>query len=403
MQSRPVLTSLQRRLVATVIALAVLLAAIGFAGSYAAVRTLAAAKGFGTFALVFPIGLDAGIVVLLALDLLLAWVRMPFPLLRQTAWVLTASTIAFNAAAAWPDPIGVGMHAVIPVLFVIVVEAGRHAVGRIAAITADRDMDTVRISRWLLSPLPTFRLWRRMKLWELRSYEQVIQLEQDRLIYRARLQAEHGRLWRWRAPVQDRLQLRLARYGRPLPALGAQPDVVERAQPDAVDTAFDQAAAEAVALAPPTAALALPAAQPTAPAAAPVQPTAQPAAPAPANAVPLGVRLLDVVCRPQPALGSTGLHLDLVPMASLHPDVIAQPHPQPQTEQNLQMRLRPQPAARPDDQAVIAAAAELARTGPLTLRRLQGELGIGQRRAQRILPAAEERSRTTAAASASTG
>lgn len=386
MQSRPVLTSLQRRLVGTVIALAVLLAAIGFAGSYAAVRTLAAAKGFGTFALVFPIGLDAGIVVLLALDLLLAWVRMPFPLLRQTAWVLTAATIAFNAAAAWPDPIGVGMHAVIPVLFVIVVEAGRHAVGRIAAITADRDMDTVRISRWLLSPLPTFRLWRRMKLWELRSYEQVIQLEQDRLIYRARLQAEHGRLWRWRAPVHDRLQLRLARYGRPLPALGTQPGAAEQPQPDAV---------EAVALAPPTAALALPAAQPTAPAAAPVQPTAQPAAPAPTNAVPLGVRLLDVVCRPQPALGSTGLHLDLVPMASLHPDVIAQPQP----EQNLQMRLRPQPAARPDDQAVIAAAAELARTGPLTLRRLQGELGIGQRRAQRILPAAEERSRTTASAS----
>lgn len=396
MQSRPALTRLQRRLVGTVITLAVLLAAIGFAGSYAAVRALAKAKGFGTFALVFPVGLDAGIVVLLALDLLLAWIRMPFPLLRQTAWILTAATIAFNAASAWPDPVGTGMHAVIPVLFVIVVEAGRHAVGRIAAITADRDMETIRLSRWLLAPVPTFRLWRRMKLWELRSYERVIKLEQDRLIYRARLQAQYGRRWRWRAPVELRLQLRLARYGRLLPALDTQPDAADHVQPDAAEGAFDRAAAEAVALAPPAPALALSAAQLTASAsaAAPVQSTAQPAAPAPTNAVPAGVQLLPVVCRPQPALGSTGLYLDLVPMPRLHPEVTANAQPQPP-------RLRTQSAARPDDQAVIEAAAKLARTGPLTLRRLQAELGIGQRRAQRILPAAEERSR--AAASASTG
>jgi hypothetical protein len=60
---------------------------------------------------VFSIGIDAGICVLLALDLLLTWIRIPFPLLRQTAWLLTAATIAFNGAAAWPDPLGVGMHA----------------------------------------------------------------------------------------------------------------------------------------------------------------------------------------------------------------------------------------------------------------------------------------------------
>ena len=102
-------------------------------------------KGFGAFANVFPIGIDAGICVLLALDLLLTWIRIPFPLLRQTAWLLTAATIAFNGAAAWPDPLGVGMHAVIPVLFVVSVEAARHAIGRIADITADKHMEGVRI------------------------------------------------------------------------------------------------------------------------------------------------------------------------------------------------------------------------------------------------------------------
>ncbi|MFB7518173.1 DUF2637 domain-containing protein [Streptomyces sp. NPDC056144] len=233
------LTRTHRILIGLVIAGALIIAGIGFAGSYAAVRELAVNKGFGTFSYFFPIGIDAGICVLLALDLLLTWLRIPFPLLRQTAWVLTAATIAFNGAAAWPDPLGVGMHAVIPVLFVVSVEAARHAVGRIADITADKHMEGVRLTRWLLSPVPTFRLWRRMKLWELRSYEQVIKLEQERMIYQARLQARYGRGWRRKAPVEALMPLRLARYGVPLAetaaeglaAAGIEPAVLPAEQP----------------------------------------------------------------------------------------------------------------------------------------------------------------------------
>ncbi|MFD5041980.1 DUF2637 domain-containing protein [Streptomyces sp. NPDC058377] len=393
MSARPILTTLQRRLVGVVVALTIGLAGIGFAGSYAAVRRLAEEKGLGQFALVFPLGLDAGIVVLLALDLLLAWMRIPFPLLRQTAWLLTAATIAFNASSAWPDPVGTGMHAVTPVLFVISVEAGRHAVGRIADITADRDMDTIRLARWLLAPIPTFRLWRRMKLWELRSYEQVIQLEQDRLVYRAQLQADYGRRWRWRAPVEMRLQLRLARYGRPLPSAAApQPDAPAPAlvRLDA-ETSFDAAADEAVALAPPAAAaLALEAApaQPDAPApVAEVQPhpDAQPTAPpAPPNTVPAGAQLLPVICRP-PALGRTAALREVT--ADAHSPV--QPHPQPQ------LRTAPAAAPAPDDEPLITQAVDLARTRTLSVRFLQRTLHVGQTRAQRILAAAEDRIRAS--------
>ncbi|WP_063817493.1 DUF2637 domain-containing protein [Streptomyces scabiei] len=208
----------QRGLIAVVVAGAVVIAGIGFAGSYSAVRDLAIRKGFGSFASVFPIGVDAGIAVLLSLDLLLTWLRIPFPMLRQAAWLLTAATIGFNAAAAWPDPIGVGMHSVIPILFVVTVEAARHAVGRLAAITADRHMEGVRLWRWLLAPLPTFRLWRRMMLWEIRRYDDVIQAEQQRLVYQARLRGRYGRGWRWKAPVEELLPLRIARYGVPLEA-----------------------------------------------------------------------------------------------------------------------------------------------------------------------------------------
>ncbi|MDH6113152.1 hypothetical protein P3T36_006515 [Kitasatospora sp. MAP12-15] len=214
--ARPSLTRTHRALLGLVAAGACLISGIGFAGSYSAVRELALHKGFGTFSYAFPIGVDAGIVVLLALDLVLTWLRIPFPLLRQTAWLLTVATISFNAAASWGDPLGMGMHAVIPVLFVVVVEASRHAVGRIAAITADRHMDSVRLMRWLLSPVPTFRLWRRMKLWELRSYDEVVRLEQNRLVYRAQLRFRYGRGWRRSAPIQALLPLKLAKYGVPL-------------------------------------------------------------------------------------------------------------------------------------------------------------------------------------------
>ncbi|MGW1068906.1 DUF2637 domain-containing protein [Streptomyces aureus] len=213
---RPAIGRPHKLLIGVVVAGALIIAGIGFAGSYAAVRELALKKGFGNFSYVFPIGIDAGIGVLLALDLLLTWIRIPFPMLRQTAWLLTMATIAFNGAAAWPDPLGVGMHAVIPVLFVVAVEAARHAIGRIADITADKHMEGVRLTRWLLSPVPTFLLWRRMKLWELRSYEHVIKLEQERLVYQARLHSRFGHAWRRKAPVESLMPLRLARYGVPL-------------------------------------------------------------------------------------------------------------------------------------------------------------------------------------------
>jgi hypothetical protein len=270
-----------RILAGVVVAGAVVIAAIGFAGSYAAVRELALAKGFGWFANVFPIGIDAGIVVLLALDLLLTWLRIPFPLLRQTAWLLTAATIAFNGAAAWPDPLGVGMHAIIPILFVVSVEAARHAVGRVADITADRHMESVRIARWLLAPFPTFRLWRRMKLWELRSYDEVIRLEQERLIYQARLHARYGRGWRRKAPIEALMPLRLARFGVPLsetiPAVPAELSVTPDPEPAPAAIAASVSASAPV----PAPAPLIPEATPL-----PIPAQLQPAPPVDANGMP---------------------------------------------------------------------------------------------------------------------
>ncbi|GGP92675.1 DUF2637 domain-containing protein [Streptomyces roseolilacinus] len=359
------LTRMHRVLIGVVVAGAVIIAAIGFAGSYAAVRELAEKKGFGDFSLVFPIGIDAGICVLLALDLLLTWLRIPFPLLRQTAWLLTAATIAFNGAAAWPDPLGVGMHAVIPMLFVVAVEAARHAVGRIADITADKHMEGVRLTRWLLSPVPTFRLWRRMKLWELRSYEQVIKLEQDRLIYQARLQARFGRGWRRKAPVEALMPLRLAKYGVPLAetapaglaAAGVEPMLLPP-NPVAQETPAPLAAAPVAEL--PQAASAEPrpaapvqqAPQQAAPAPqqaraaqpAPDGTTAQTAAPAPAEAQ-APTRTAAPTEAQTPAPGGQQAQPQPHPGPTPHPqpEPAPRPQPHPQTQEHLQPQEYPQP------------------------------------------------------------
>jgi hypothetical protein len=234
-----------RFLTAAIIIGAAIVGAIGFAGSYDSLKELAEHKGFGEFSYFLPIGVDAGIVALLSLDLWLTRMRIPMPLMRRAAWVLTASTIYFNANAGvpqpttvnpypslWDDPVAVGMHSVLPLSFVAIVEAARHAVLRLAKLAEDDSMDKVRTIRWVLDPLRTFGLWRRMRLWEITSYATALLREKERLVYLYRLRARFGS--KRKAPVEVALPLRLADYGEPLPA----PPLTEREE-------AEQAAAEA--------------------------------------------------------------------------------------------------------------------------------------------------------------
>ncbi|MFJ8676796.1 DUF2637 domain-containing protein [Streptomyces sp. NPDC093589] len=210
------LTFTHRVLITVVVLGALIVAGIGFAGSYSAVSDLAARQGFGAYAPWFPIGVDVSILMLLSLDVLLDWLGMTLVLLRHAAWLLSGATIVFNAMAAYPSVLGMAMHATIPIAFLAAVEAARRAISRIAGLSEDRRMDGVRAVRWLLAPVSTALLWRRMKLYELRSYDAVIKLEQERLVYRARLKSRYGRGWRRRAPVESLMPLRLARFGVPL-------------------------------------------------------------------------------------------------------------------------------------------------------------------------------------------
>ncbi|OIV36962.1 hypothetical protein BIV57_13290 [Mangrovactinospora gilvigrisea] len=189
---------------------ALAIAAIGGVGSYTALRAMAVQKGFGAFATVYPLALDVAVTVILCLDVVLTWLKLPYRPLRYTAWLLTVATVVLNGALDWPDPIGTAMHAVLPILPVIVVEAARHA---LAAASGTGRPEAVRLIRWVLAPRQTWRIWRCMQLWQITSLADALEREQRRALIVAELRDRHGRRWRHLADVAELRPLRLLRLG----------------------------------------------------------------------------------------------------------------------------------------------------------------------------------------------
>jgi hypothetical protein len=202
------LTTAQRWLAAGSGVAGTALAALGGFESYGAVRQVAVAHDF-THPALFPLGVDTAVCALFLAELLLAWLNMPFPPLRWGAWALVGATIWWNAAASAGNVLGMAMHATAPLLVVVWIESIRHAVRVRAQMAARRHIEASPLGRWLLAPVATARLWRTQQLWHIANYADALALERRRLLAIGRLRAEHGRLWRWKAPVMKRLVLRL--------------------------------------------------------------------------------------------------------------------------------------------------------------------------------------------------
>ncbi|MFF3256483.1 DUF2637 domain-containing protein [Actinacidiphila glaucinigra] len=202
------------------------LAVIGFTGSYRSVRDLAMGWGWGWFSYVFPIGIDVGIIGLIAADLWLCAIRTPAPILRAFAWTLTVATVTFNAASGWPtqgpagwgDLIEAGAHATMPGLVVVITEAMRRAIARRARIADGRAFEALGMARWFLAPFATFGVWRRMRLWDVYTRAEAIALERDRLTLRDELREKYGRRWKRKASAKELRVMRDASRGLPIPA-----------------------------------------------------------------------------------------------------------------------------------------------------------------------------------------
>jgi Protein of unknown function (DUF2637) len=229
--ARP-LTGAERRAVSMTAVLAGVLGLIGFANSFRAVADAARAS-FGPLAVTVPIGVDLGIAVFSALDIVLARLDMRPRWVRLVPWALTAATVYLNVAGQ-PTWFARVAHVVFPALWIIAVDVAAHVVRVRAGLAAGTAMDRIRLSRWLLAPAPTARLMRRMVLWEIRSYPDALNRERDRLLALTDLQDTYGPVaWRWRAPRRIRALYRLGElapatttpvtHPHPAPALPAAP------------------------------------------------------------------------------------------------------------------------------------------------------------------------------------
>jgi Protein of unknown function (DUF2637) len=227
------LSPIERVAAAGIVVMVAVLGVIGAVNSFAAVAR-AVEPSFGELAWTVPVGIDVGIAVFTALDLLLARMGMRMRLLRLVPWCLVAVTIYLNVAGEH-DPIGAVAHGVLPLLWVIAVESGGHVARTWAGLNnpgarpGARRLDRVRLSRWVLAPTSTLRLWRRMVLWETSSYPEALRRERDRVLARTELQDRWGAvLWRWRAPRRDRA---LYRLGESAPAGALAPPFEANADP----------------------------------------------------------------------------------------------------------------------------------------------------------------------------
>ncbi|MFE9769510.1 DUF2637 domain-containing protein [Streptomyces sp. NPDC005808] len=208
-----------------------LVGAIGFATSYNTLAEVALSWGFGEdLAPWFPIGVDASILAFLALDLYLILRGIPWPVLRMAAHGMTGATIWFNASAQGEigaDPVKSASHGVMPILFVIGVEAARRLFIQKAQLEAGTHADRIPLHRFILSPLATPKFYRRMRLNGVTSYPEMIQRQQDLIAYKQWLTRKHkGDLSK--ATEDERLPMKMAAYGYTVSEALALPEQQER-------------------------------------------------------------------------------------------------------------------------------------------------------------------------------
>jgi hypothetical protein len=185
-----------------------------------------------------PIVVDLTVFVFSGVDLVLARLDMSHPLARLTVYGATAGTVYlnYNATGALPGRIA---HVLMPSIWVVFIELMRHVVRRQTNLATGSRREPIPASRWLVSPWPTLKLWRRMILWRQHSYPRALTMERQRLGAIAAARAAHGRGWRWRVGPLLRLQIALAEVGpadvvAPV-APAAEPDTDDDTEQDADD------------------------------------------------------------------------------------------------------------------------------------------------------------------------
>jgi hypothetical protein len=239
------LTGTQKWTTGAIVIAALALAGIGLYLSFEHVAEFAFKElRFGSLGKgqLFAVGVDVGIMVMIAVDLLMAWLKRPISWIRYPVWLLTAATVVLNAASGAPegawkllDYVAAGAHGVVPVLFIMVVELGRDAIDRVVR-PEQAERDSIPWLRWVLAPIATARIFRRMRLWGVTSYPEMIRRDQQLIAYEQWLKRKYkGDISQ--ASEDELLPMKMAPYGYTVDQALAMPDEQEQAAQERAEEA----------------------------------------------------------------------------------------------------------------------------------------------------------------------
>lgn len=168
----------------------------------------AARPYFGGASWAIPVLMDATIGILTFFSLVAELNKLRAPLARYSARALVALTVYANVAPQ-PSLYGKVLHGAPPVVWVLVVAVAEGLIRRLARLSDPREIEPFRRSLWLLRPFATWRLWRRARIEQIPTYREVVDLDAARAAVVGRLRLHHGRMWRQKAPLSERIALRL--------------------------------------------------------------------------------------------------------------------------------------------------------------------------------------------------
>lgn len=239
------LTGTQKWTAGAIVAAALALAGIGLYLSFEHVAQFAHEElRFGSLGKgqLFAVGVDVGIMVMIAVDLLMAWLKRPISWIRYPVWLLTAATVVLNAASGAPegawkllDYVAAGAHGVVPVLFIMVVELGRTSIDRVVRPDQE-ERDSIPWLRWILAPVATARIFRRMRLWGVTSYPEMIRRDQQLIAYEQWLKRKYeGDISQ--ASEDELLPMKMAPYGYTVEQALAMPEEQEQAAQERAEEA----------------------------------------------------------------------------------------------------------------------------------------------------------------------
>jgi hypothetical protein len=190
--------------------LAVGIATIGAAALALSFASVAAAAHpyFGDASWVIPVIADVTIAILFFLSISMELNGLRSPLASYGAKALVGFTVYANVAPQH-GLYGKILHGAPPIVWTLTVVIAEGAIRKLVGLGDDKRIEGVRRSLWLLRPLGTWRIWRRMRIEQIRTYADALDRDAARAAIVGQLRLNHGRMWRSKAPLAQRIALRL--------------------------------------------------------------------------------------------------------------------------------------------------------------------------------------------------